>query len=82
MTIDEQLDYSDSGKYGQWLGYSVYAEGNTLQELFDDATIYITDQDGGEVNNYSLFDAPNEAIKESLSLIRKKYKEKNDITIK
>lgn len=76
MVIDESLEYSDSGDYGQWQGYSIYAEGNTKEELFENATIYITDQDGGEVRNYSLFDAPHEAIREALTIIAKHYKER------
>ena len=45
-------DYQDFADEGQWRSYSLQAEGDTLDELFDDCTIFETDQDGGEIRNY------------------------------
>ncbi len=36
---------------GRWLGYDlIIAEGNTLEECLNNASIGLTDQDGGEVD--------------------------------
>ncbi len=36
---------------GRWLGYDlIITEGNTLQECLENASIGLTDQDGGEVD--------------------------------
>ena len=59
-SIDESdigVDFQDEGP---WRCYGVQSEGSTIEELFDNATIYETDQDGGELNCYSLEDASQE----------------------
>ena len=62
MIFNFEIDLSDYGltKDDQpwWLGYDcLIAEGNTLDELLENAEVYLTDQDGGEGPNYSIGDS-------------------------
>lgn len=59
--ISIQINISDLGIYDSdergWRGAAeVVAEGNNLNELIDDATIFWIDQDGGEVMQTALVD--------------------------
>jgi hypothetical protein len=47
------LDWADEGK---WRSFHLYAHGDTLQELIDNAVISEIDQDGGEITSYGLLD--------------------------
>lgn len=60
--IIEESDFgSTTGDYGNWLGKSLYSEGNTLDELLDNATYFLIDQDGGEAGELPADD--NRAIR-------------------
>lgn len=68
FNIDESdlgIDYQDSG---QWRSYGIESSGETIEELFENATIYEIDQDGGEIDCYSMDDADVE-----ISKIARKY---------
>lgn len=55
------VDESDLGiEYhgdGPWRSYGLETSGETIEELFENATIYETDQDGGEIECYSIDNA-------------------------
>ena len=53
--IDENLEI-DFQDCGQWRSYHIYTQGDTLQELIEDATISEIDQDGGELDCYGIED--------------------------
>lgn len=74
--IDEDLgiDHRDSGP---WRSYSISAGGNTIEELIEDATISETDQDGGELNFYSIDDASNEVGNVAMTLLYNLIEGKN-----
>lgn len=45
-----ESDFGYRGDYGFYSNYgTIVAQGNTLEELLDDATVDIQDQDGGEL---------------------------------
>jgi hypothetical protein len=46
ISISNVKDDSDDGR---WCSYDLDTEGNTLDELLDNASYYMTDQDGGEI---------------------------------
>lgn len=46
-------DYSDEMPFRS---YDLVAEGNTLEECFDNATVCAVDQDGGELYTCSIYD--------------------------
>ncbi len=48
---DLEIDYRDSGR---WRSYSLSTHGRTLQSLTNNAKVTETDQDGGEIDTYSL----------------------------
>jgi len=49
ITIEVYQECEFSGDYCQWLGYTdIQSYGNTLDELLDNATIGISDQNGEE----------------------------------
>ncbi len=54
-----------------WRVYHLTAWGNTREELRASAGISEVDQDGGEVANYSLEEAPNAVIERVESMILK-----------
>jgi len=55
--IDIGISYQDEGP---WRSYGVESSGSTIEELFENATVYETDQDGGELASYSLEEAEYE----------------------
>lgn len=65
FNIDTTLDlmYQDEGP---WRGYTLAAQGETLYELMENATISEIDQDGGELRCYGLFEASNTVFKEAI----------------
>lgn len=72
-SIDEDLgiDYRDCGP---WRCYMFASDGNTLEDLLDNASIAEVDQDGGEINCYGLDDASQEARTRALALIEECFK--------
>jgi hypothetical protein len=54
ISADTGVFYQDAGP---WRSYELEAYGDTVQEALDGAYIYEIDQDGGELNLYSLEDA-------------------------
>lgn len=71
---DLGIDYADQGA---WRSYNLETSGDSLTELAKNAVIFEIDQDGGDLNNYSLEDASSEiynaAIKVIHDLLNKKY---------
>lgn len=72
VVIDEDLgvDFQDSGP---WRSYTLVGQGDTLEEFLDDAAIFEIDQDGGSLNDYSIFDAGNEVEKAAIEMIMSKF---------
>ncbi len=62
--VDTNLD-TDYQDEGPWRSYTLSAYGDSLEELIADACISEVDQDGGELNTYSLEDAPNDVSDEA-----------------
>ena len=63
FNIDESdigIDYQDTGP---WRSYGVESSGETIEELFDNATVYETDQDGGIIDSYDLDVADDDVYK-------------------
>lgn len=63
FNIDESdigIEYQDAGP---WRSYGLESSGETIEELFENATIYETDQDGGEIDSYSIDDAEVEVYR-------------------
>lgn len=60
------LDCSDIGVVycdsGPWRCYGVASTGNSVEAFIQNAVIYETDQDGGELDCYEIDDAPNDKI--------------------
>lgn len=70
-SIDESdigIDYQDEGP---WRSYGVQSEGSTIDELLENAYIYETDQDGGELNCYPIDDASNEVYGAAMQVLGK-----------
>lgn len=56
IVIDDLgIDYQDEGP---WRSYMLESYGDTIDEVFDNAQIAEIDQDGGELYDYSIEDAP------------------------
>lgn len=72
MVIDKELNvvYQDAGP---WRSYTLSAEGESLEELLDSAHIFEIDQDGGNLGDFSLSNAPNNLYKEALEFITTTY---------
>jgi hypothetical protein len=49
FSINREAVKDDSDDYGRFISYDLYAEGDTEEELWADATYMMIDQDGGEV---------------------------------
>ena len=71
IDIDLDTEFADEG---QWRSYQFTAEGESLQDLLESATVSETDQDGGEIDTYALEDARNDVIKEVYSVIENTIK--------
>ena len=57
-----------------WLGAtSLVAEGDTLEELLEDAHIFTSDQDGGSGPDFTLGDAPRELEVLAERLLREEF---------
>jgi hypothetical protein len=72
--IDESdlgVDYQDEG---QWRSYGLEASGETLEELLNDAYVYETDQDGGEITSYPMSEAERPVYSAAKTLIEKTVK--------
>jgi len=67
--IDQDLgiEYRDCGK---WRSYQLTAQGNTIEELIESATISEVDQDGGEITCYDIGEG-SEACEVAEALLRK-----------
>jgi Fe-S-cluster containining protein len=77
MLIDCEIgiDYADCGP---WRSYHVYAEGETVEQLMNDATISEVGQDGGDLDSYS-FAGASETIQDKLiSIFEASLKKWND----
>ena len=69
--IDESdlgVDYQDAGP---WRSYGLESSGETIEELINNATIYETDQDGGELDCYSINDAESNVHKAAKACLDK-----------
>lgn len=73
--IDQDLgiDYRD---IGPWRSYQLQTQGDTLQELIENAVISEVDQDGGDLDYYDLGDASNEIYESGMRLITQTYNKK------
>lgn len=73
-SIDSDLgvNWQDAG---QWRCYQIYSIGDSLKELYEEATISEIDQDGGEIDTYGLNECDSEvytaAIKQLNELVMK-----------
>lgn len=45
----EVPDFKEHDDAGPWRTYALYTEGETLEECLNNASYFITDQDGGEM---------------------------------
>ena len=70
---DIGIDWQDSG---QWRSFNLYATGDSMKELIEEACISEIDQDGGELNSYGLEHASNEVFKEALAMLKSEIKTK------
>lgn len=80
--IDESdlgIEYQDEGP---WRSYGITSYGDSLQELLMEATVYETDQDGGELNCYSIYDSSNEVEKAAFKVIENCIKNCNVIDLR
>jgi hypothetical protein len=71
IDTDVGVSYQDEGP---WRSYQLTASGDSLEELLISAEIAEIDQDGGDLDLYSLEDAPNEVQDLSLELLRELVK--------
>ena len=67
---DLEVDYQDAGP---WRCYSFFTHGDTIEQLVENGTIAEIDQDGGEIDCYSLENAPNDVIEAAIQLIAKEF---------
>lgn len=67
---DVGVDYEDCG---QWRSYDADGNGDTIQEFLDSITIAEVDQDGGEINCYSFYDAGYAIQKQICNLVGISY---------
>jgi len=75
---DEEMgiSYQDAGP---WRSYHLSASGKNLEECLADAHIFEIDQDGGELGDFKLGDAPGEIFKRGVQMIeRELIKEFNE----
>lgn len=72
ITIDEDLgiEWRDAGPFRS---FNLSAQGETLSEMLEDATISEIDQDGGELDCYGLEDAPKDVEDAAFNLILKQF---------
>ena len=66
ISEDTGVEYADSGR---WRSYDLYTTGRSYEELFDNASISETDQDGGEIKTYDLQDADQEVQEAAFKII-------------
>lgn len=70
------IDISDLGvEYrdcGPWRSYGLETYGATFEELWDNAVVYETDQDGGELDCYGAGEAPHDVYKAVEAIINEK----------
>lgn len=67
--LDIGIDYADAG---QWRSYGFETFGMNKKELLDNCTVFETDQDGGELNSYSLDKASNPVYDQVKRILQKK----------
>ncbi len=72
VNIDTELsaEYQD---VPPWRSYHLTAEGSSLTELLESATIAEVDQDGGDLRYYGLVNAPNAVIQEAEQVIAQRW---------
>jgi hypothetical protein len=63
IDIGDVLDITRSDEMGWRNAMYLYAEGNTTQEVLDDATVFFCDKDGGEAGERKLNELPPEEAK-------------------
>lgn len=66
IETDSGVSYQDSGR---WRSYQLETAGDTLEELVQNATVSEIDQDGGDLNTYSLDEACTEVEQACLKII-------------
>ncbi len=66
--IDQHLEveYQDEGP---WRSFDLKAEGNSYEQILDDAAIFEIDQDGGELRCYGLSEASEEVRAAAMKVI-------------
>jgi len=69
IDTDLGVSYQDAGP---WRSYTLVSSGDTLEELLNEASISEVDQDGGDLDCYSLADAPSEVETAALNCIHAK----------
>jgi hypothetical protein len=77
IVIDETLptEYRDSGRFRS---YQLYAEGRTLEALYESATISEVDQDGGEIRCWGFDDVYcNEAAADAERVIKARFEKES-----
>lgn len=70
------IDFRDCGP---WRSYHMDASGSDEHALMQSALIAEVDQDGGEINCYSLEDAPNDVYNSACELIREALKKRDQL---
>lgn len=70
-TEEMGIDYADSGR---WRSYELDTHGNSMDECEENASVSETDQDGGEIDIYSLKDASSEVFDRAIEMITAELK--------
>lgn len=71
INIDDLgIEYHDSGL---WRSYGFETHGETMEELWDNATVFETDQDGGELDCYGAGEAATDVYEAVEKIIKTKY---------
>ena len=53
---------------------SIVAQGETLDELFENASVDVNDEDGGYIEDLAIDDLPSDAYNDAIQLITDYYK--------
>lgn len=77
VDTDLGIDWQDAGP---WRSYQLTASGDNLSALLKDAYISEIDQDGGDLDNYSLKNCDGEVWEKSVKLLEKLTGEEFDAT--
>lgn len=71
IDIESELLPTEWQDSGPWRSFELTTSGADLDECISKGYIAVIDQDGGEIDSYSLEDGPNDVLKDSIAVIER-----------